>query len=143
MAISRKKQEAINKFMDAENAVANYRGVTYYKFSWKPYVNMTIRQLNNCAEACMKLLNEELPAASEKQINFLNILLAKDYNHTARDHYEAAVAEGKRINKWQAIELIGTLKTNDDYIYGNYPNISQNDFAELEERMDSIISMMK
>ena len=82
-------------------------------------------------------------AASEKQINFLNILLAKDYNHTVRDRYEAAIAEGKHINKWQAIELIGTLKTNDDYIYGSYPNISQNDFAELEERMDSIISMMK
>ncbi len=143
MAISRKKQEAINKFMDAENAVATYRGVTYYKFSWKPYVNMTIKQLNNCADACMKLLNEELPAASEKQINFLNILLAKDYNHSARERYEAAVAEGKRINKWQAIELIGTLKTNDDYIYGSYPNIGQSDFAELEAQMDSIISMMK
>ena len=143
MAISRKKQEAISKFIEAENAVANYRGVTYYRFSWKPYVNMTIKQLSNCADSCMKLLEQELPAASEKQINFLNILLAKDYNHTVRDRYEAAIAEGKHINKWQAIELIGTLKTNDDYIYGSYPNISQNDFAELEERMDSIISMMK
>ena len=143
MAISRKKQEAISKFIEAENAVANYRGVTYYRFSWKPYVNMTIKQLSNCADSCMKLLEQELPAASEKQINFLNILLAKDYNHTVRDRYEAAIAEGKHINKWQAIELIGTLKTNDDYIYGSYPNISQGDFAELEERMDSIISMMK
>ncbi len=143
MAISRKKQEAISKFIEAENAVANYRGVTYYRFSWKPYVNMTIKQLSNCADSCMKLLEQELPAASEKQINFLNILLAKDYNHTVRDRYEAAIAEGKHINKWQAIELIGTLKTNDDYIYGSYPNISQSDFAELEERMDSIISMMK
>lgn len=143
MAISRKKQEAISKFIEAENAVATYRGVTYYRFSWKPYVNMTIKQLINCANSCMKLLEQELPAASEKQINFLNILLAKDYNHAVRDRYEAAIAEGKHINKWQAIELIGTLKTNDDYIYGSYPNISQNDFAELEERMDSIISMMK
>ena len=142
MAISRKKQEAINKFMDAENAVAEYRGITSYRFSWKPKVYMTIAQLNHCADSCMKLLEEELPFASEKQINFLNILLKKDYNHSVRDRYMAAVAEGKNINKWQAIELINALKTNEDLIYTSF-SVAPAEFVELEDRMNSIISMMK
>ena len=142
MAISRKKQEAITEFVNAENAVAEYRGITTYKFSWKPKVNMTIAQLKHCAESCMKLLDEELPFATEKQINFLNILLEKDYNHSTRDRYKAAVAEGKNLNKWQAIELINALKTSEDLIYSHF-HVTQDEFAELDERMDAIISMMK
>ena len=142
MAISRKKQEAITKLINAENAVAKYRGITSYRFSWKPKVKMTIAQLNHCADSCMKLLEEDLPFATENQLNFLNILLKKDYNHSVRDHYNAAVSEGKNINKWQAIELINALKTNEDLIYTSF-HVTQDEFAELEDRMYSIISMMK
>ena len=103
---------------------------------------MTIAQLNHCADSCMKLLEEELPFATEKQINFLNILLEKDYNHAVRDHYKVAVSEGKNINKWQAIELINALKTNEDLIYTSF-HVTPDEFTELEARMDAIISMMK
>ena len=143
MAISKKKMDAIVKLTNAENEVAKYRGIMEYSFSWKPYRNMTIACLNSCTEKCLALLNEELPAASEKQLNFLNILLDKDYNISEKDAYNAAIAEGKTLNKWQGIELINILKTNENYIYGNYPNIGQRDFEELEERALSIISMMK
>jgi len=140
MAISRKKQEAITKLINVEKAVAEYRGITSYSFSWAPKVSMTIAQLNNCINSCMKLLEEELPLASEKQINFLDILLNKDFNHSIRDRYKVAISEGKNINKWQAIELIGILKTYEGLIYSS---ATPNEFTDLEDRMKSIISMMK
>ena len=143
MAISKKKMEAITKFTNAEMEVAKYRGITDYTFSWKPKADMTIARLNYCTEKCLELLNEELPTATERQLSYLNVLLNKDYNRTEKEAYNAALNEGKTLNKWQGIELINALKTNEDYIYGGYPNIGQRDFAELEERMLSIISMMK
>ena len=143
MSISRKKQEAINNIYAMEQKVAQYRGIPDFKYSWKDYSKNPIWFLEKIAKSVEELLNEEIPMPSEKQINYLNILLSKDYVNNIREEYNKAINEGKSLNKYQATSLISKLKLNDEYIYGNYSNIGQRDFAELEECMLSIISMMK
>lgn len=143
MAISRKKQEAINNVYAMEQKVAEYRGIPEFRYSWKDYSKNPIWALENIAKSVEKLLNEEIPMPSEKQINYLNILLSKDYVGSIREEYNKAINEGKHLNKYQATLLIGKLKLNDDYIYGNYSNIGANDFDILFDEMSNIISMMK
>ena len=143
MAISRKKQEAINNVYAMEQKVAQYRGIPDFRYDWKDYSKNAIWVLENFVKSMEKLLNEEIPMPSEKQINYLNILLSKDYINNIKEEYNKAINEGKSLNKYQATLLISKLKLNDEYIYGNYPNIGQRDFAELEECILSIISMMK
>ena len=143
MAISRKKQEAINNVYAMEQKVAQYRGIPDFRYDWKDYSKNAIWVLENFVKSMEKPLNEEIPMPSEKQINYLNILLSKDYINNIKEEYNKAINEGKSLNKYQATLLISKLKLNDEYIYGNYPNIGQRDFAELEECILSIISMMK
>lgn len=143
MAISRKKQEAINKIYAMEQKVAQYRGIPDFKYSWKDYSKNPIWFLEKIAKSVEELLNEEIPLPSEKQINYLNMLLSKDYVHDIREEYNKAINEGKHLNKYQATQLISKLKLNDEYIYGNYPNIGVHDFDTLFDEMSNIISMMK
>ena len=143
MAISRKKQEAINKVYAMEQKVAEYRGIPEFRYSWKDYSKNPIWFLEKIAKSVEELLNEEIPMPSEKQINYLNILLSKDYVGSIREEYNKAINEGKSLNKYQATLLIGKLKLNDEYIYGNYPNIGAHDFDVLFDEMSNIISLMK
>ena len=143
MALSKKKQEAINRVYDMEAKVAEYRGITDYRFSWKDYRKSTIRALENYAKAMEEMLTQPLEYCTDKQWSFLMILLSKDYNSGTKASFDAAVKAGKKLTKHQASELINALKTADDYIYGRYPNICQRDFEELDEKMEKIIAMMK
>jgi len=143
MAISRKKQEAINKVYAMERKVAEYRRIPEFRYSWKDYSRNTVWALENIAKSVENLLSEEIPMPSEKQINYLNILLSKDYVGSIREEYNKAINEGKMLNKYQATLLIGKLKLNDEYIYGHYPNIGSNDFDILFDEMSNIISLMK
>ena len=143
MAISRKKQEAINKIYAMEQKVAQYRGIPDFRYSWKDYSKNPIWFLEKIAKSVEELLNEEIPMPSEKQINYLNMLLSKDYVHDIKEEYNKAINEGKHLNKYQATLLISKLKLNDEYIYGNYPNIGVHDFDTLFDEMSNIISMMK
>lgn len=143
MAISRKKQEAINNIYAMEQKVAQYRGIPDFRYSWKDYSKNPIWFLEKIVKSVEELLNEALPEATERQLSYLNVLLNKDYNRAEKEAYSTAINEGKTLNKYQASLLISKLKLNEDYIYGSYPNIGQRDFEELEECTLSIISMMK
>lgn len=143
MAISRKKQEAINKVYAMEQKVAEYRGIPEFRYSWKDYSRNPVWALENIAKSVENLLSEEIPMPSEKQINYLNTLLSKDYVASIKSEYEKAVNEGRSLNKYQATLFISKLVTNNEYIYGHIPNIGQHDFEELEDDMMNIISLMK
>lgn len=139
MAISRKKQEALTNLYNAEKTLCDHRGIPYdeYKYTFKG----TISEIIARAKRLLELANEPLPQATDKQIKFLEYLLSKDYNKIQKEAYEAKKKEGKLPNRFQVSELISELKYCDDLIYGHY-NICQEEFAEIENKLDLIISMI-
>lgn len=139
MAISRKKQEALTSLYNAEKILCEHRGIPYdeYKYPFKG----TISEIISRAQRLLELANEPLPQATDKQIKFLEYLLSKDYNKIQREAYEAKKNEGKLPNRFQVSELISELKYCDDLIYGHY-NVCQEEFAEIENKLDLIISMI-
>lgn len=139
MAISRKKQEAITKLYNAEVALCKYRGIPYDEYRYP--VKGTIQDILNKADRILALTNEPLPAATDKQVHFLEILLAKDYNAGAREIYEAKKKDGKLPNRFQVSELISELKYCDDLIYGHYM-VCQEEFAEIDKKIEEILSMI-
>ena len=126
-----------------EAKVAEYRGIADYRFSWKDYTKVPVWALENYVKAMEEILKQPLEYCTDKQWSFLMVLLSKDYNSGTKASFDAAVKAGKKLTKQQASELINALKTADNYIYGNYPNVGQQDFEELDERMEKIIAMMK
>ena len=139
MAISRKKQEAITKLYNAEKILCEHRGIPHDEYRYP--VTGTIAQIISRAEKLLELANEPLPQATDKQIKFLEFLLSKDYNKTQKEAYNAKKEEGKLPNRFQVSELISELKYCDDLIYGHY-NVCQEEFAEIENKLDLIISMI-
>ena len=139
MAISRKKQEALTNLYNAEKTLCDHRGIPYdeYKYTFKG----TISEIISRAQRLLELANEPLPQATDKQIKFLEYLLSKDYNKIQKEAYEAKKKEGKLPNRFQVSELISELKYCDDLIYGHY-NVCQEEFAEIENKLDLIISMI-
>ena len=145
MAISRKKQEALTNLYNAEKTLCDHRGIPYdeYKYTFKG----TISEIIARAKRLLELANEPLPQATDKQIKFLEYLLSKDYNKIQKEAYEAKKKEGKLPNRFQVSELISELKSKkfplscDDLIYGHY-NVCQEEFAEIENKLNLIISMI-
>ena len=139
MAISRKKKEALTKLYNAERMLCEHRGIPYDEYKYP--ITGTIDQILSRAAYLLDLANAPLPQATDKQIKFLEYLLSKDYNKVQNEAYEAKKKEGRIPNRFQVSELISELKYCDDLIYGHY-NVCQEEFAEIENKLDLIISMI-
>jgi len=139
MAISRKKQEALNKLYNAERVLCEHRGIPHDEYRFP--VTGTIDQILSRVAYLLDLANAPLPQATDKQIKFLEYLLSKDYNKVQKEAYEAKKKEGKVPNRFQVSELISELKYCEDLIYGHY-NVCQEEFEEIEQKLNLIISMI-
>lgn len=142
MATSRKKLEAFNKVVEASRKVAEYRGLPFDERCTYFDGRDTVRKLEARAEYILRLLEEPIPAPTEKQLNFLNILLDKPYNSGTKTAYLMRLVEDAEPNKYQVSALIGALKEVDNLIYGGYC-VTKEDFDRNEEEINAIIALIK
>lgn len=142
MAISRKKLEAWNKVIEASRKVAEYRGLPFHEENYYFDGKDTIKKLEWRAEKILSLLTQEIPLATDKQLNFLSILLDKPYNSETNNAYMLKIVEDATPNKYQVSELIGKLKEVDQMIFGGW-SVTQDDFVRIENEINEIISLIK
>jgi len=142
MAISKKKLEAWNKVIEASKKVAEYRGLPFDEENCYFDGRDTVRKLEARAEYTLRLLDEPIPAPTEKQLSFLNILLDKPYNSGTKNAYLMRLVEDGEPNKYQVSALISKLKYGDDLIYGGY-HVGSDDFERLDKEIEAIIALIK
>lgn len=140
MALSKKKQEAFDRYIDSLEKLYAYRGIPCNICRDAFDTSCTVRRFESMTEANLKACEEPLPEPTEKQLSFIMTLLDKDYNSDYKKAYLMALAYGKGINRYQASEFISMLKTEEDMIY-RWMHATKEDFDRHAEEVHAFIKM--
>lgn len=120
----KRKDEAWGMLADAEELLAEYYGIPYDEYGGRQRTSSTTIDLvlNLYTKGVLdKITDEPIPAATEKQMNYL-MKLAKE------EHLWESGLEGMIPNKRQASWLINAMKgLDDEYLLSMHPD-------EIEER---------
>lgn len=120
----KRKDEAWGMLADAEELLAEYYGIPYDEYGGRQRTSSTTIDivLNLYTKGVLdKIIDEPIPAATEKQMNYL-MKLAKG------EHLWESGLEGMIPNKRQASWLINAMKgLGDEYLLSMHPD-------EIEER---------
>lgn len=132
-----KKQIAINEYVEAENKLNAYRGVYYSEYDIHGLYNfkpLSIDYINKATQRLLDLMNEPIPEPTQKQIDFLNKLVNRDYD------YRKESFEGKKFNRFQISRMIDILLYGNDLV--NARMACKEEFVQLEEDIDAQLALV-
>lgn len=129
----KKKDDAFQLLYKAEDLLDDYLGIPHDEWKPEPSRSNTIAGILSMARNALdRIKNEPVEPATEKQLSYLERL-------TSDDPTTRKLLEGVKLNKKQAIWLIGNIKGLDDNLMRLHPD----DIAETEKFIHDGIEYMK
>lgn len=120
-----------------KNKLNAYRGVYYSEYDIHGLYNfkpLSIDYINKATQRLLDLMNEPIPEPTQKQIDFLNKLVNRDYD------YRKESFEGKKFNRFQISRMIDILLYGNDLV--NARMACKEEFVQLEEDIDAQLALV-